>query len=399
MIKPHGSDTLNPRIVDDSARADLERKATELPSIIVSSSAAASAVMLASGYFTPCDGFMSLDTALSVATNMKFPKTGLLWPTPIMNIVQKKDLPENIQAGTQLSLLDPNVPGNPILAVQDITEVHELSDADRSTIIENVFGTTDPNHPGVATLLSMGDTLLAGPIQVFNYSYFAADFPETFRTAGQIRDEFHSRGWETIVAFQTRNPMHRAHEELCRMAQQAVAADGILIHMLLGKLKAGDIPADVRDASIRKMVELYFPENSVMVTGYGFDMMYAGPREAVLHAIFRQNAGCTHLIVGRDHAGVGDYYGAFDAQTIFDDIPDSALEIEIYRGDHTAWSKKLNKVVMFRDVPDHSPEDFLNLSGTKVREMLAAGQTLPPEFARPEVAEILSAHYQKESIK
>ena len=161
MIKPHGSDTLNPRIVDDSARADLERKATELPSIIVSSSAAASAVMLASGYFTPCDGFMSLDTALSVATNMKFPKTGLLWPTPIMNIVYKKDLPENIQAGTQLSLLDPNVPGNPILAVQDITEVHELSDADRSTIIETVFGTTDPNHPGCCY---QSESLLFGQI-------------------------------------------------------------------------------------------------------------------------------------------------------------------------------------------------------------------------------------------
>lgn len=182
------------------------------------------------------------------------------------------------------------------------------------------------------------------------------------------------------------------------MAKDAVNADGILIHMLLGKLKKGDIPADVRDAAIRKMVELYFPPNSVMVTGYGFDMLYAGPREAVLHAVFRQNAGCTHLIVGRDHAGVGDYYGPFDAQTIFDTLPDDALEIEIFRADHTAYSKKLNKVVMMRDVPDHSAEDFVMLSGTKVREMLASGEALPEEFARPEVAEILMQYYMAEPV-
>ena len=167
--------------------------------------------------------------------------------------------------------------------------------------------------------------------------------------------------------------------------------------MLLGKLKPGDIPADIRNAAIRKMVELYFPKNTVMVTGYGFDMLYAGPREAVLHAVFRQNAGCTHLIVGRDHAGVGDHYGPFEAQTIFDrnDVSD-ALDIEIFKADHTAYSKKLNKVVMFRDVPDHTKEDFVMLSGTRVREILSAGKDLPVEFARPEVAKILMSYYQQE---
>ena len=179
------------------------------------------------------------------------------------------------------------------------------------------------------------------------------------------------------------------------MALADTGADGVLVHMLLGKLKPGDIPADVRDAAIRKMVEHYFPENTVMIAGYGFDMLYAGPREAVLHAVFRQNAGCTHLIVGRDHAGVGDYYGAFDAQTIFDEqVPAGALAIEIYRADHTAWSKKLNRVVMMRDAPDHSKEDFILLSGTKVREMLSEGKAPPPEFSRPEVAEILIGHYR-----
>lgn len=180
------------------------------------------------------------------------------------------------------------------------------------------------------------------------------------------------------------------------MAMEAVDADGCVVHMLLGKLKKGDIPADVRDAAIRKMAELYFPENSVMVTGYGFDMLYAGPREAVLHALFRQNMGATHFIIGRDHAGVGDYYGAFDAQTIFDDrVPDGALEIEIFNADHTAYSKKLNKVVMMRDVPDHTKDDFVLLSGTKVREMLGQGIAPPPEFSRPEVAQILMDYYQQ----
>jgi len=167
--------------------------------------------------------------------------------------------------------------------------------------------------------------------------------------------------------------------------------------MLLGKLKPGDIPADVRDNAIRTMVDLYFPPNSAIVTGYGFDMLYAGPREAVLHAVFRQNMGATHLIVGRDHAGVGDYYGPFDAQAIFDEIPAGSMEIEIFSADHTAWSKKLNKVVMMREAPDHKPEDYVFLSGTKVREMLGEGIAPPPEFSRPEVAQILMDHYRAEA--
>jgi sulfate adenylyltransferase len=277
----------------------------------------------------------------------------------------------------------------------DVTSVDEASQADLEKIASKVFRTLDPEHPGVATFLSLGNRVVAGPIQVLNFSYFASDFPDTFRTAYDIRAEMVERGWNRVVAFQTRNPMHRAHEELCRMAMEELETDGILIHMLLGKLKPGDIPADVRDASIRKMVEVYFPPNTVMITGYGFDMLYAGPREAVLHAVFRQNCGCTHLIVGRDHAGVGDYYGGFDAQTIFDEeVPEGALEIEIYRADHTAYSRKLDRVVMMRDAPDHDKEDFVLLSGTAVREMLGQGVAPPPEFSRPEVAQILMDYYR-----
>jgi len=394
MIKPHGSDQLNPLYVtDDAARAALASEAESLPSLLVNSAAAANAVMLGAGYFNPLTGFMNLADALSVAENLHT-TDGLFWPVPVVNLTTET----GIEAGTRIALRDPNVDGNPVLAVMDVDAVETVSDDQIQMMAEKVFRTLDPEHPGVATFTGLGRTQLSGPIQVLNFSYFQADFPETFRTAYEIRDEIGTRGWEKVVAFQTRNPMHRAHEELCRMAMEDLGADGILIHMLLGKLKPGDIPADVRDASIRKMVDVYFPENTVMITGYGFDMLYAGPREAVLHAVFRQNCGCTHLIVGRDHAGVGDYYGGFDAQTIFDEeVPEGSLELEIYRADHTAYSKKLDRVVMMRDAPDHDKEDFVLLSGTAVREMLGKGIAPPPEFSRPEVAQILMDYYQSEN--
>ena len=390
LIKPHGADALTPRIVSDQRKLALEEEALSLPSLTVSSAAAANAVMLGAGYFTPLAGYMNRDDAISVAREL-ITTQGLFWPVPVLNMVDEFAG----KVGDRIALRDPNVDGNPVLAVMDITGVDSLSDDDMSLMTREIFGTEDPAHPGVATFNNQGRVLLSGPIEVLNYSYFQADIPETFRTAMEIREEIASRGWQRVVAFQTRNPMHRAHEELCRMAMQDLDADGILIHMLLGKLKAGDIPADVRDNAIRTMVDHYFPENTVMVTGYGFDMLYAGPREAVLHALFRQNAGCTELIVGRDHAGVGDYYGGFDAQTIFDErVPSGALEIEIYRADHTAYSKKLDRVVMMKDAPDHDKEDFILLSGTKVREMLGQGIAPPPEFSRPEVAQILMDYYQ-----
>ncbi len=390
VITPHGAASLTPLIATGQRLADLEAESATLPSITVSSAAAANAVMLGAGYFTPLKGYMNRADALSVATDLKT-TDDLFWPVPVLNMVERFD--GNV--GDRIALRDPSVDGAPVIAVMDVTGIECLSDDDMTLMTREVFGTNDPNHPGVATFNAQGQVLLSGPIEVLNYSYFQSDFPSTFRTAMEIRDEIESRGWKRVVAFQTRNPMHRAHEELCRMAMSDLNADGILIHMLLGKLKAGDIPADVRDDSIRTMVDHYFPENTVMVTGYGFDMLYAGPREAVLHAVFRQNAGCTELIVGRDHAGVGDYYGGFDAQTIFDErVPKGALEIDIYRADHTAYSKKLDRVVMMKDAPDHSKEDFVLLSGTAVREMLGQGIAPPPEFSRPEVAKILMDYYQ-----
>lgn len=392
MIKPHGANQLKPLYVaDDAKREELEQAAADMPQLLLNSAEAGNAVMLGCGYFTPLDGYMNKADALSVADNMHT-ADGLFWPVPVLN---RTDNVDGIVVGEQLALLDPNVEGHPVIAIQTVTAIETLTEAEISTTATQVFGTTDPEHPGVKTWLSLGEYVISGPIQVLNYSYYPEEF-SSFRTATQIRDEIAERGWEKVVAFQTRNPMHRAHEELCRMAMNDLDADGIVIHMLLGKLKAGDIPADVRNNAIKTMVANYFPENTVMITGYGFDMMYAGPREAVLHAVFRQNMGATHLIVGRDHAGVGDYYGDFDAQTIFDGIPEDALDIDIYRADHTAYSKKLGKVVMMRDVPDHNKEDFVLLSGTKVREMLGNGIAPPPEFSRPEVAKILMDYYQQE---
>ena len=395
MIKPHGSDTLNPLyVIDDAERAALTKEAEGLPSIVGCSAAAANAVMLGGGYFNPLKGFMKKADAMGAAANMKT-TDGVFFPVPVVCMVPDASA---IKDAKRVALKDPNVAGNPVIAIIDVEEIAEYTDAEMAAMTQQIFRTEDPKHPGVAAFNSVGKIGIAGPIKVLNYSYFEKDFPETFRTAYQIRKEMADLGWEKVVAFQTRNPMHRAHEELCHMAYEQLKADGVLIHMLLGKLKAGDIPADVRDAAIRKMAELYFPKNTVLITGYGYDMLYAGPREAVLHAVFRQNCGCTHLIVGRDHAGVGDYYGGFDAQTIFhDEVPAGSLDIEIFEADHTAFSKKLGKVVMMRDHPDHTKEDYVFLSGTKVREMLSKGEALPEEFSRPEVAKILMDYYMAQA--
>ena len=393
MIKPHGSDELMPKIVStEEEKVELLNSVNSMKKMTINSAAAANLVMLGAGYFTPLQGFMNKNEVMSVANDMKL-ESGLFWPTPVVNLTDNE---VEFKEGDSVALIDPNVDGEEVIAIQNIARIEKLDSDEIDNIVEKVYGTKDKSHPGVQTFYEQGNILISGDVKVLNFSYFEKDFGETFRTAMQIRSSIESKDWKNVVAFQTRNPMHRAHEELCRMAGERVDADGILIHMLLGKLKPGDIPADVRDAAIRTMVDHYFPKDYVMITGYGFDMLYAGPREALLHAVFRQNCGCSYLIVGRDHAGVGDFYGAFDAQDIFDNIPANSLEIKIFKADHTAYSKKLNKVVMMRDVDDHTKDDFVLLSGTKVREMLSKGEALPKEFARPEVAEVLMKHYMKE---
>jgi sulfate adenylyltransferase len=253
-----------------------------------------------------------------------------------------------------------------------------------------VFGTTDIEHPGVRMVMEQGEVNLAGPLRVLSQGSFAEKYGALFLTPKQTRAVFEANGWSTVAAFQTRNPMHRSHEYLAKVAIET--CDGVLIHSLLGNLKAGDIPAEVRTRAIAVLIEKYFVKNTVVQAGYPLDMRYAGPREALLHALFRQNYGCSHQIVGRDHAGVGDYFGPFDAHHIFDAIPEDALETRPLKIDWTFWCYACGGMASDRTCP-HRAEERLLLSGTKLRKMLSENAPVPAEFSRPEVLDILREYY------
>ena len=388
LIKPYGSDELlTPFNEMGMNLADVE----QMPKFLLNDSAIANVVMLGSGYFNPLQGFMNKTEALSVCDELRT-LNGLFWPIPVLNIT--REMPD-FKVGEKVALLDSSQDHNPFIAIMNISDVEFLSDQDLNYFCMRIFGTNDCNHPGVNKFKKLGNYLVSGSIEVSQLSTFPMDHPDTFRTASQLREIITDLGWRKIVAFQTRNPMHRAHEEVCRIACERINADGLIIHMLLGKLKEGDIPAKTRDECIRTMVASYFHDLPVLISGYGFDMLYAGPREALLHAIVRQNLGATHLIIGRDHAGIGNFYGEFEAQEIFDEWHDvSELQIKIFKADHAAYSKKLEKVVMLNEVDNHKAVDFVTLSGTKLRELLANGQLPPAEVVRPEVAEILIDFYK-----
>lgn len=388
LIKPYGSDELLSPFNEIGVNlADVE----QMPKFLLNDSAIANVVMLGSGYFNPLQGFMNKTEALSVCDEFRT-LNGLFWPIPVLNIT--REMPD-FKIGEKVALLDSSQDHNPCIAIMNISDVEFLSDQDLNYFCIRIFGTNDCNHPGVNKFKKLGNYLVSGSIEVSQLSTFPMDHPDTFRTASQLREIITDLGWRKIVAFQTRNPMHRAHEEVCRIACERINADGLIIHMLLGKLKEGDIPAKTRDECIRTMVASYFHDLPVLISGYGFDMLYAGPREALLHAIVRQNLGATHLIIGRDHAGIGNFYGEFEAQEIFDKWHDvSELQIQIFKADHAAYSKKLEKVVMLNEVDNHQAVDFVTLSGTKLRELLANGQLPPAEVVRPEVAEILIDFYK-----
>ncbi len=388
LIKPYGSDELLAPFNEIGVNlADVE----QIPKFLLNDSAIANVVMLGSGYFNPLQGFMDKTEAISVCDELRT-LNGLFWPIPVLNIT--REMPD-FKIGEKVALLDSSQDHNPCIAIMNISDVEFLSDQDLNYFCMRIFGTNDCNHPGVNKFKKLGNYLVSGSIEVSQLSTFPMDHPDTFRTASQLREIITDLGWRKIVAFQTRNPMHRAHEEVCRIACERINADGLIIHMLLGKLKEGDIPAKTRDECIRTMVASYFHDLPVLISGYGFDMLYAGPREALLHAIVRQNLGATHLIIGRDHAGIGNFYGEFEAQEIFDKWHDvSELQIKIFKADHAAYSKKLEKVVMLNEVDNHKAVDFVTLSGTKLRELLANGQLPPAEVVRPEVAEILIDFYK-----
>jgi len=389
LIKPHGSDSLNALYVaDEKKRTQLLKEAEGLPKLLVCSQAAANAVMMGSGYFNPLTGYMNLKDSLAVAESMKT-TGGLFWPVPIVNVVEDAS---TIKGAKRIALLDPNVDGNPVLAIQDVESIDEATDAQMKLMAEKVYGTTSMEHPGAKNFLSVGKVFVAGPIQVLNYSYFGTEFPETFRTAVQIREMIKKNGWRKVVAFQTRNPMHRAHEALVKIAMERTGADGSVIHMLLGKLKAGDIPAEVRVNCINTLVENYFVKERVVTGGYPLDMRYGGPREGLLHGVFRQNFGCTHMIIGRDHAGVGDYYGPFDAQDAYHNLWEGALECKMLPIDWTFYCHKCDGMASMKTCP-HSREDRVMLSGTALRKALSEGGDVPSEFSRKEVLDILREYY------
>jgi sulfate adenylyltransferase len=383
LVKPHGGGELKPLLLEGEALAAEKARAEGLRKITVSSREAGDIIMMGIGGFTPLKGFMTHADWEGVCDGMNM-ANGLFWPIPITLSIDTATAGD-VNEGDEVALADAE--SGDILATMRITEKYSI---DKKHECMMVYKTTDMEHPGVKMVMEQGDFNLAGPIKVLSLGGFPETYGDQFMTPAQTRAEFQKRGWSTIACFQTRNPMHRSHEYLAKIAIETL--DGVLIHSLLGKLKPGDIPADVRSNAIGTLIENYFMDNTVIQAGYPLDMRYAGPREALLHALFRQNYGCSHQIVGRDHAGVGDYYGPFDAHHIFDEIPEDALETQPLKIDWTFWCNKCGGMASMKTCP-HKAEDRVLLSGTKVRKMLTDGEDLPATFSRPEVAKVLQAYY------
>ncbi len=383
LVKPHGGGKLKPLLLEGEALIAEQDRAESLPKINVTSREAGDIIMMGIGGFTPLDGFMTEADWRGVCDGMKM-VSGLFWPIPVTLSTDTASA-ESIEIGSDIALFDPE--RNLILATMRVSEKYKIDKAHECMM---VYKTTDIEHPGVKMVMDQGDVNLAGAIKVLSLCEFPAEYGEQFMTPQQTRADFEKRGWSTVAAFQTRNPMHRSHEYLAKIAVETL--DGVLIHSLLGKLKPGDIPAEVRSKAISTLIDKYFAPNTVIQAGYPLDMRYAGPREALLHALFRQNYGCSHLIVGRDHAGVGDYYGPFDAHKIFDEIPADALETQPLKIDWTFWCDKCDGMASMKTCP-HEAADRILLSGTKLRKALSDGEEVSTKFSRPEVLDILRAYY------
>jgi sulfate adenylyltransferase len=383
LVNPHGGGELLPLLLTGNELEAEKARAAALPRVRVSSREKGDIIMLGIGGFTPLEGFMTHTDWQGVCDGMKM-ANGLFWPIPI-TLSTDKATADGIKTGGDIALLDPD--DGSILATMKVTEKYAIDKAHECAM---VFKTTDLEHPGVKMVMEQGDINLAGPIRVLSTGGFAEKYGEQFMTPAQTRALFAEMGWSKIAAFQTRNPMHRSHEYLAKVAIET--CDGVLVHSLLGALKPGDIPAEVRTKAIAVLIDKYFVKKTVVQAGYPLDMRYAGPREALLHALFRQNYGCSHLIVGRDHAGVGSYYGPFDAHHIFDHLPKGSLETQPLKIDWTFWCYTCGGMASARTCP-HDEGDRLLLSGTKLRKMLSEGGEVPAEFSRPEVLEVLREYY------
>ena len=380
LVPPHGGGSLRPlALTGEALAAELERAKTLRP-VRMSSRERGDLVMLGIGGFTPLDGFMTRADWEGVCEHYRT-AGGLFWPVPIT--LSTDD--DSIRPSDEIALTDPES-GAP-LATMKVSEKYTI---DKARECSSVFRTTDAAHPGVAMVMQQPKVNLAGPVKVLSDGGFKAKYGALFMTPAETRAEFERLGWTRVAAFQTRNPMHRSHEYLAKVAIEV--CDGLLVHSLLGALKAGDIPAEVRARAIAALVGKYFRPGTVVQAGYPLDMRYAGPREALLHALFRQNYGCSHLVVGRDHAGVGKYYGPFDAHRIFDQIPPGSLETRPLKIDVTFWCYRCGGMASARTCP-HGDGDRLQVSGTQLRKWLEEGAKVPAEFSRPEVLEILRGYY------
>ena len=383
LVNPHGGGPLKPLLLTGDALKSESARAQSLTRVRVSSREKGDLIMLGIGGFTPLDGFMSEADWKGVCANYKT-AGGLFWPIPITLSVDKATA-ATIAPGGEIALADAD--NGELLATMKVSGKYAI---DKAHECQSVFKTIDIEHPGVKMVMEQGDVNLAGPVKVFSDGGFKAKYGLLFMTPAETRAAFEKLGWSRVAAFQTRNPMHRSHEYLAKVAIEV--CDGVLVHSLLGNLKPGDIPADVRTEAIAALIDKYFLKNTVVQAGYPLDMRYAGPREALLHALFRQNYGCSHQIVGRDHAGVGSYYGPFDAHHIFDTIPKGSLETQALKIDWTFWCYQCGGMASARTCP-HEEKDRLNVSGTKLRKWLSEGSAVPAEFSRPEVLKILQAYY------
>ncbi len=374
---PHGGQLVN-RMLRGQMQKAVQERAEELFKLELNSYNLSDLELIANGAMSPLTGFMGQAEYDRVVSEMRL-SNNLLWSLPI-TLAVSGEIAEKFTIGTEIALCE----NDRVLAVMEVAELYEY---DKQREAEMVYGTTDESHPGVARLFQQGDVLVGGEIWVVGLPAAAkSEFPELRHTPAQTRRMFARRGWRRIVGFQTRNPIHRAHEYIQKAALEIV--DGLLIHPLVGETKPGDIPADVRIASYQAILRDYYPAESVLLGVFPAAMRYAGPREAIFHALVRKNYGCTHFIVGRDHAGVGDFYGTYDAQLIFDNFKREEVGIEILPFDYTFFCQKCGMVVSSKTCP-HDRENWIFLSGTQVREMLERGEMLPPEFTRPEVSRVL----------
>ena len=382
QIKPHGGELIN-RIADVKTKDEILSNAHKLERIILNEVAISDLEMIAVGAFSPLSGFMGKDDYDGVVDNQRL-KNGEAWTIPITLSVTD-DKAKKLAVGKRAALVNEN---DEILAVIDISDKYKI---DKEKEALKVYGTTETAHPGVAYLYSTGDTLIGGEVTLIKRTVYD-NFNDYRLDPAQTQALFKEKGWKRVVGFQTRNPIHRAHEYIQKCALEI--CDGLLLHPIVGATKKDDVPADVRMECYKATLQHYFPKDRTSLVVLPAAMRYAGPKEAIFHAIIRKNYGCSHFIVGRDHAGVGNYYGTFDAHYIFDEFTPEEIGITPLFFDYTFFCKKCDQMASYKTC-SHGADSHISLSGTKVREMLVEGKLPPPEFSRPEVANILIESYKK----